>query len=124
MSSGGVKDLALARLDGATGMHVWSKSLGGPGATLDGAARPAVGGGALVVASLQGTADFGGGPITSVAPSSLGFALRLDASGAYQWHRTGVNANLDACGATMLMSYCSTCGPASTTAMLLERIAP
>lgn len=144
---GGTNNMAVARLDGATGQHVWSKGLGGVGASVSGAAYPAPDGGALVVATASGTVDFGGGPISTSAPPkacvtdadcpnamclgtqctnpfTVSFALKLDANGGYRWQRTWVSAALDGCGAAMVASVCTTCGPGGGNGVTVERVAP
>jgi hypothetical protein len=72
LTTAGLRDYFVARLD-ASGGHVWSKRFGDAADQLLGETEPnarmsvaaLAQGGAVVSGSLNGTADFGGGPVTS-----------------------------------------------------------
>ncbi|MBI4701132.1 MAG: SBBP repeat-containing protein, partial [Deltaproteobacteria bacterium] len=67
-----------------TGKHLWSKRFGdasnqmGYGIAADGA------GNAFVTGDLQGTADFGGGPLASAGGADI-FVAKLDPAGSHLW---------------------------------------
>jgi hypothetical protein len=70
VSPAGTADFAVARLDGATGAHVWSRTFGSAGATVTGYAEPDVAGGVLFHGTVQGTVDLGAGPVSSATPQA------------------------------------------------------
>jgi hypothetical protein len=78
-------DILLAKYT-ANGAHVWSKRMGGSSydmgqaITVDGQGNLIVGG------QFAGTADFGGGPLTS-AGGYDGFVAKYDTNGVHQWSR-------------------------------------
>ncbi len=95
VSSGSAYDIFVAKYDGTTGAHIWSKRFGstqndeGRGIDVDAAGNVAVTG------SFQLTVDFGGGPLTS--PSGLTmFLAQYDANGVHQWSKrfVGVGAEI------------------------------
>lgn len=142
----GTQDLALARLDGATGAHVWSRIFGAPGASLWANVIPDQSGGVLLVGRVTGTIDFGGGPIVSDPPMSCTtnyecpsgwclnaschpvgsqpYVLKLDAAGAFRWQRGSGTAALDPCGAVVYADPCFTCAPGNASGVTLQRLAP
>lgn len=85
LTSAGGEDIFVAKLD-ASGAHQWSKAFGDASAQSARAVMVDKTGGVLVAGSLVGTADFGGGALTS---AGLGDALvvKLDGSGAHVWSR-------------------------------------
>jgi len=84
-TSAGYHDIFLLKLD-ANGNHAWSHSFGGVvndhghGVAVDG------GDNLLVTGEFRGTADFGGGPLTSAGNEDV-FVARYDAGGTHQWSR-------------------------------------
>lgn len=79
-------DVFVARFTGA-GAHVWSKSFGTPAAAQSGigvALDPDSN--VVVVGELNGTADFGGGPLMSAGGSDV-FVAKYSAAGAHLWSK-------------------------------------
>ncbi len=78
-------DAYLAKLD-ASGNHVWSKSFGDASdqAVTDVAIGPS--GEVVVVGYLEGTADLGGGPLTSAGQYDV-LVARFDAAGNHVWSK-------------------------------------
>ena len=70
----------------ATGNHLWSASFG------DGSSQTATsvdidnGGNAVVTGGMSGTADFGGGPLTSGGDSDI-YVAKFDAAGSHLWSK-------------------------------------
>jgi hypothetical protein len=83
-SAGGV-DIFVAKFD-AGGNHIWSKRFGdgsaqgGTSAAMDGA------GNVIIEGELNGTADFGGGPLTSAGGVDI-FVAKFDAAGNHLWSK-------------------------------------
>lgn len=103
-----VGDAFAVKLD-STGAHTWSQRFGqgvGMAIAVDSNANPVIAG------TFNGSANFGGGAVTSAAIGSL-FIAKLDGSGAYQWATsfgqggsqitTGIA--IDAAGDTFLTGY-------------------
>jgi hypothetical protein len=102
LTSMGVADLAVARLHASSGAHVWSKSFGGTGATLDGYPVADATGRVLLSGPLTGWVDFGGGPLGSMAAQT--YAVKLDGSGAFLWSHLWPDQTFvgsDPCGAVV-----------------------
>jgi hypothetical protein len=85
LSSAGSTDIFAVKLD-AQGQHLWSRRLGGTdyeegsGIAVDSA------GNALLTGYFAGTADFGGGPLSSAGYYDV-FVVKLDAQGQHLWSR-------------------------------------
>jgi len=82
----GFDDMFLIKLD-PNGSHLWSKAVGGN--SLDRGIAVAVDGLGHVVATgrFRGTADFGGGPITSEGQTHDVFLAKYDSHGNHVWSR-------------------------------------
>ncbi|APR77747.1 Hypothetical protein A7982_03094 [Minicystis rosea] len=120
----GVQDLALARLDGSTGATVWSKRIGGAGATLNGRLEAEKSGGVYVRGNVSGTVDPGGGPLTDVS-----YLLHLNGAGGLRFQRplAASTTGSDACGAAIIATItdaCIGCGYIKSATIKVERIAP
>ncbi|MGD8414140.1 MAG: T9SS type A sorting domain-containing protein [Candidatus Latescibacterota bacterium] len=93
LAARGGSDAFVARY-GADGAHEWSVRLGGDdidegtGVALDGD------GNVLLIGQFRGTADFGGGPVTSAGDHDL-FLVKLAANGAHLWSRRYGGALMD-----------------------------
>ena len=93
LSSAGGYDIFVVKLD-AQGQHLWSRRLGGTssdfgrGITVDSA------GNVLLTGEFHGTADFGGGPLSSAGDSDI-FAVEIDAEGQHLWSRRLGGTNSD-----------------------------
>ncbi len=91
LTTGYDQDGFVAKLTGATGAHVWSKRLGGAGS--DGVTSVAAdeAGAVVVNGYFQGSADFGGGVVTSAGNASADmFVASYASSGSHRWsHRFG-----------------------------------
>ena len=85
LTSAGSGDGFVARYD-AAGAPLWSKRLGGSGDDRARAVSVDRGGNVVVAGEFLGTADFGGGPLTS-AGSSDAFVARYDSKGAHLWSK-------------------------------------
>jgi len=83
LTSAGVYDIFLAKYD-ASGVHQWSRRIGGTGGERGYAVATDASGNVFVTGFFQGTVDFGGGDLTSVGISDI-FVAKYDASGVYQW---------------------------------------
>jgi hypothetical protein len=85
LTSLGGNDAWMVKLD-ASGNHLWSKALGGAGTQT--AYAVAVDGAGYVVATgiLQGTADFGGGALTSAGAADVWLG-RYDPAGNHLWSK-------------------------------------
>jgi hypothetical protein len=111
--SAGGTDIFLAKFDSA-GAHVWSKSFGD--ASDQHATSVAVDGLSAVVltGTLDGAADFGGGPIQSAGSGDV-FLAKLDPSGVHVWSKRfgdtkdqhGVGVATDVSGNVLLTGYFS-----------------
>ncbi|MFT3770294.1 MAG: nucleotide-binding protein [Minicystis sp.] len=88
LTSAGGSDVFVAKLDGATGNHVWSKRFGDAGLAQQGRAIAADAMGNVIVAGdFNGTIDFGGGALTSAGGSDA-FVAKLDAAaGNHVWSK-------------------------------------
>jgi hypothetical protein len=121
LHSAGTTDVAVGRLS-ASGAPLWSRSLGAAGATVTRSQTTAdATGGAALVLSVTGTADFGGGPV-----SGSGVLLKLDAAGALRWQKapfSGIVAS-DACGAVLAASDCTSCAPNNGWGVSVVKLAP
>lgn len=88
------KDIFVAKLD-ANGNYVWGRGFGravGQSVAADSS------GNVLVTGSLNGTADFGGGPLVSAGGTDV-FVAKLDGNGGHLWSRRfGDSANQGALG--------------------------
>jgi hypothetical protein len=85
LSSAGEEDIVLARY-GPEGEHRWSKRLGGGGVeylrslALDGSDN------IIITGNLEGTADLGGGPLTSAGDRDI-YIAKYDPSGKHLWSK-------------------------------------
>lgn len=80
--SAGLWDGYLARFDGDGG-HLWSRRFGSPGQEYGRAVAVDATGGVVLTANIDGSANFGGGPLIG-GDQDLAVA-RYDAGGAHQW---------------------------------------
>jgi hypothetical protein len=116
-------DMAIVRVDAATGDSAWSRRLGSTGAEVDPFHVEAdATGGLLFNGLITGSADLGGGPTPG---SGSSFALRLDGTGAFRWQQTGayVNVKTDPCGGAITQTICHGCASGADT-YTVQRIAP
>jgi hypothetical protein len=113
LSSAGMNDLFLAKLD-ASGQHLWSRRYGDAAdqsglqnaVAVDGAGNIALSG------TIQGSVDFGGGPLAPGGGLDA-FVAKLDAQGNHLWSRRfGDGADqyanalaVDATGSVLLTGY-------------------
>ena len=90
-------DAFVATFDSA-GAHVWSKRFGDPDATRASGLACDDSGDVIVGGTLDGTVDFGGGPLSAVGGNDV-FVVRLDAAGNHVWSKrfgaAGSQAALD-----------------------------
>lgn len=92
LASAGGEDIFVAKLD-ASGGHLWSKGFGdgadkqrGRSVAMDGK------GNVLLTGSLFGSADFGGGALTSAGQDDL-FVAKLDETGDFAWNELSGEQN-------------------------------
>jgi hypothetical protein len=120
LTSAGATSVAVGRLS-ASGSTLWSRSLGGVGASVAwGQAAADATGSAELVLTVTGAADLGGGPVSG------GVLLKLDASGAFLWQHAPFTGKVapDPCGAVIAASDCATCAPGNTWGVSVEKLAP
>jgi cysteine-rich repeat protein len=111
LSSAGSWDIFVGKLD-AQGQHLWSRRLGGPGDDFGWSIAVDSAGNVLLTGYFRGTADFGGGPLSS-AGSWDAFAVKLDAQGQHLWSRrlggtgddVGLGIAVDSAGNVLLTGY-------------------
>ncbi|MDH4338702.1 MAG: T9SS type A sorting domain-containing protein [Candidatus Krumholzibacteria bacterium] len=109
--SAGSSDVFLARYN-AAGAHQWSKRFGGTSYDYGYAVATGTGNDVFVTGSYRGTANFGGGNVTSNGVDDL-FLARYDEAGAYQWdlHAGGTSIEssravaVDPWGNTLVTGY-------------------
>jgi hypothetical protein len=89
LASAGSNDIFLAKFSGVDGSHLWSKRFGdtggdhGLGVALDGSRD------VLVTGLIQGTVDFGGGPLTSAGGFSDIFLAKFSGvDGSHLWSKS------------------------------------
>lgn len=85
LTSAGSDDVFVARYD-ASGVHLWSKRFGGAGNERASAMAVDRSGSVLLAGEFLGTADFGGGPLTSAGSADI-FVAKYDAGGAPLWSK-------------------------------------
>jgi hypothetical protein len=86
-------DIVLAKYT-TNGANVWSKRLGGASSDMGHAIAVDASGNLLVAGQFAGTADLGGGPLTS-AGGFDGFLAKYTTNGAHVWSRRVGGASLD-----------------------------
>lgn len=84
--SAGGSDSFVAKLDGASGTHVWSHRFGAAGYDAAYSVAPDPAGNALLTGVFSNTVDFGGGPRLSAGGMDM-FVLQLDAAGTHRWSK-------------------------------------
>jgi hypothetical protein len=85
LTSAGIYDIYLARFD-ASGAHQWSKRFGDGSAQLGQAVATDAVGSIYLAGHITGTADFGGGDLTSAGSYDVVLA-KFNASGAHLWSK-------------------------------------
>ena len=93
LTSAGEGDIFLAKFD-ANGNYVWSKRFGGSSFDLGLSVVADDADHVVVTGGFQGTADFGGGPLTSAGGYDI-FLARFDAVGNHQWSKRFGGTNSD-----------------------------
>ncbi len=83
LTSAGGPDLFVAKFS-ASGVHVWSRAVGGTGQDTGLSVGLDSGGNVVVTGYFQGTVNFGGGALTSAGGTDI-FLMKYSASGAYVW---------------------------------------
>jgi cysteine-rich repeat protein len=85
LSSAGSSDFFVVKLD-AQGQHLWSRRFGGASYEYPSSIAVDSAGNVLITGYFPGTADFGGGPLSSAGYHDI-FVVKLDAQGQYLWSR-------------------------------------
>ncbi len=104
LTSGGNADVFLAKFD-INGAHLWSKRFGGALNQIGYSVAANASGGIAITGDLNGTADFGGGLLTSAGNTDV-FVARFDAGGTHSWSKrfgdatvqTGTSVAMDGAG--------------------------
>ncbi len=93
--SGGGSDLVVAALD-ASGAHLWSHNLGGPGEQPVNGASIATdaAGNVLLTGDIASSIDFGGGPLASAGQADA-FVAKYDPSGVHLWSYVYGSSDMD-----------------------------
>ena len=93
LTSAGGMDVFVAKFS-ASGDHVWSKAMGGTSDDVGSAVGVDGGGNAVVTGYFQGTANFGGGSLSSAGGEDI-FLAKYSSSGAHVWSQRfgGVGAD-------------------------------
>jgi hypothetical protein len=87
LTSAGVEDAFLAKLDGSSGAPVWSKRFGNAGSvTRSYGVTVDATGNVLVAGTFSGSVDFGGGVLTSAGGTDI-FVAKLSPTGTHIWSR-------------------------------------
>jgi hypothetical protein len=85
-NSAGLQEVFLAKYAAATGNHIWSRSMGGPGYDAPAALALDGTGNVVLTGFFQLTATFGGASLTSVGTQDI-FVAKYSAAGANLWAR-------------------------------------
>lgn len=85
LTSAGMEDVFVARYS-AAGAHLWSRRFGGTGRDAASAVVVDRGGSVWVAGAFQGSADFGGGAVTSAGGFDV-FIVRISPAGAPLWSK-------------------------------------
>jgi len=83
LTSAGGMDMVLAKYS-PTGAHLWSKRFGSTGNEMPVGTALDASGNIFVTGSFSGTADFGGGPMTSAGVNDI-FLAKYSSTGQFQW---------------------------------------
>jgi hypothetical protein len=85
LTSAGGYDIYVAKLSGVDGAHLWSRRFGSTSHDVGYGIAADASGNVLVSGYIQGTVDFGGGPLTSAGGYDI-FVVKLSgANGAHLW---------------------------------------
>src|SRR2546426_8260204 len=95
LTSAGAQDIFVAKYSGMTGTHLWSRRVGGTSDDQGYAVAVDASRNVLVTGFFKLTADFGGGPISSVWGSADVFVAKYSDTGAFVWARTFDNTGSD-----------------------------
>jgi hypothetical protein len=93
LSVSGNADVFVVKL-AADGTHLWSKRIGGADVDLGSDVAVDGAGNVVVTGQFRGTADFGGGPLTSAGNHDI-FVAKYSAGGIHRWSRRFGGAALD-----------------------------
>jgi len=112
----GLEDIFIGKF-GPSGNHIWSQRFGGFYTTPDGDQRGEgitvdISGNVIATGRFRGTADFGGGPLTSAGAQDI-FVAKFDAAGNHLWSKrfgdgaqeAGEGVVVDASGNVVVTGY-------------------
>jgi hypothetical protein len=85
LTSAGATEVFLAKYSGSDGSHLWSKRFASSIGTGYGVAVDKYTNDIVMTGMVQGTADFGGGPVTIPSPSM--FIAKYSSTGSYLWSK-------------------------------------
>lgn len=85
LTSAGLNDIFLAKLD-ASGDHAWSERFGDAADQLGGAVKVGPGGDVIITGAFNGSANFGGGSLTSAGSTDI-YVAAFTGAGAHAWSK-------------------------------------
>jgi hypothetical protein len=85
LTSAGGPDIFVAKFS-ASGVHAWSRAMGGTGQDTGLSVGVDGGGNVVVTGYFQGAVNFGGGPLTSAGGTDI-FLMKYSAAGAHVWSK-------------------------------------
>lgn len=97
ITSAGSFDLYVAKFDGSNGNLIWLKNYGGANAEQPASVALDASDNIYVTGTFSGSADFGGGTLTSAGGDDV-FALKLTSAGAFAWAKRFGGTNVDSAG--------------------------
>jgi len=84
LTSAGGDDIFLAKYEGSTGAHLWSRRFGSVWDDFVSEVRTYCGGSSIITGAFWTTLDFGGGPLTSAGDEDI-FLAKYDGEGNHLW---------------------------------------
>ncbi|HET6349063.1 MAG TPA: FlgD immunoglobulin-like domain containing protein, partial [Candidatus Krumholzibacteria bacterium] len=84
LGSFGSLDLFIAKYDGSSGAHLWSKGIGGTGVDIGNAVAVDASGNVVVTGYFNNSANFGGGALVSAGGDDV-FLARYNSGGTHLW---------------------------------------
>ncbi|MFO0760745.1 MAG: nucleotide-binding protein [Byssovorax sp.] len=97
LTSAGSTDVVVAKLDGATGAAMWSKSFGNASLQSGQAVAVDAAGAVAITGYFQGSINFGGGALASAGGADI-YLAKLDAAGNHLWSKRFGSATDDQLG--------------------------
>jgi uncharacterized protein (AIM24 family) len=95
--SAGFQDVFLVKYSGSSGAHVWSRRFGGGLVDVGSGVAVDSGGNVYVTGTFEGTADFGGGGLTSAGGKDV-FVAKYTSAGSFVWSKQFGGSSSDFAG--------------------------